>query len=308
MRTKLKCLIGAMALVTFNTGCSSQDVPQAHKGRMFDKTGVLAFYSGGKGFQGPVLSPGTYYTGVYPEVRMLDCTTRTIKEPLTSMTKDGVQFAVDIYVSFSANCDDDEAVVELLSKMSPDAAKPEEGDPTEKEPLLTVSSRQIYSTFVRPALGESARQAISGYNANDLNAHRDELFNKVTTKLAADLGKEPKKRFVTIYSLNLSNFKLPDEMANAAADRATQQVLRDKSIAEQEKIKVETETAKLQVAKTRAEAEATAAKIDVEGAALARNPEYYIRDVYYYAAKEGGSVMVPSDPKLILQMTPKAKK
>jgi hypothetical protein len=43
----------------------------------------------------------------------------------------------------------------------------------------------------------------------------------------------------------------------------------------------------------------------VIGAALHRNPEYYVRDVYYYAAEKGGSVMVPQNPSVILQLTPK---
>jgi regulator of protease activity HflC (stomatin/prohibitin superfamily) len=300
-------LLSAMSLAI--VGCSSQNIPQAHKGRMFDKTGAMAFYSGGHGFEGPILPPGTYYTGVYPEIRMVDCSTRTIKEPLTSMTKDGVQFALDVYVTFSANCDEDGAVTLLLQKLAPvgKVEAPAAGDapdPTETDPELTITSRQVYNTFVRSALGESTRQAISSYDANDIIGHREELYGQITKKLTADLGADPKTALVKIISLNLSNSKLPDEMSNAAVDRATQQVLKDKSIAEQERIKVETATAQMRVAQTRAEAEAEAAKIDVVGAALHRNPEYYVRDVYFYAADKGGSVVLPQDPKVILQMTP----
>jgi hypothetical protein len=60
----------------------------------------------------------------------------------------------------------------------------------------------------------------------------------------------------------------------------------------------------LQVDKSAAEAQAEARKIDVVGAALHRNPEYYVRDVYFYAAEHGGSVMLPSNPNVILSMTP----
>jgi len=305
-------LLGTLAL---NAGCSSQDVPPAHKGRMFEKTGLAALYSGGKGFDGPVLGPGTYYTGIYPEIRTLDCSTRTFKEPMTSMTKDGVQFALDVYITVSANCDNDEAAVILLNKLAPvgkvEASNPSagagNGTPDEKDPVETdadraITSRQVYSTFVRPALGEAVRQAIASYDANDINSHREELFGRIKTKLDSDLKGSPS--LVTVVNFNLSNFKLPDEMANAAADRATQQVLRDKSVAEQERIKVETTTALLQVDKSAAEAQAEARKIDVVGAALHRNPEYYVRDVYFYAAEHGGSVMLPSNPNVILSMTP----
>lgn len=310
---RLKSLVLFVALLF--VGCSSQDIPQAHKGRMFDKTGLLVFYAGGHGFEGPILGPGTVYTGLYPEVRMLDCSTRTIKEPMMSMTKDGVQFAVDVYVSFSANCDDENAVRTLLEKLAPlgkvaveaPGTSIDEKDPTETDPERTVTSRQVYNTFVRSALGEAARQAISSYLANDLNSHRDELFNHITEKLTTDLAaneKEKKPKLVAIYSLNLSNFRLPDEMTAAAADRATQQVLRDKSIAEQEAVKAATDTARLKVAQAEAEAESEAAKIRVVGRALHENPEYYVRDVYYYAAEKGGSIVLPQDPKVILNMTP----
>lgn len=306
-------------LGAFSVGCSTQDVPPAHKGRMFDKTGVLAFYSGGRGFEGPILNPGTYYTGVYPEVRTLDCSTRTFKEPLTSMSKDGVQFGLDVYVTISANCDSEPAVNALLTKLAPvgklegaaptsgaGQGLPDEKDPVETDPDRAVTSRQVYNTFIRPALGGAVRQAISSYDANDINSHREELFATIKKKLDADLKSDP--QLVTIVNFNLSNFKLPDEMANAAADRATQQVLRDKSIAEQERIKVETETAKLKVAQVQAEAQAEAARIDTEGAALHRNPEFYVRDVYAWASKQGSIIVMPQDPHVIMQITPQQKK
>ncbi len=316
-----RMVFGVIAASIALAGCSSQDVPPAHKGRKFDKTGALALWSGGGGFEGAVLSPGTYYTGIYPEVRTLDCSTRTFKEPMTSMTKDGVQFALDVYITTSANCGEDKAVETLLDKLAPvgalaaapkdpgaGSATPDEKDPVETDPDRAVTSRQVYNTYVRPALGEAVRQAIASYDANDINSHREELFAKIQTKLDSDVKSKDAKvpSLVTIVNFNLSNFKLPDEMSKAAADRATQQVLRDKSIAEQERIKVETQTALLDVAKVEAEAKGQAAKIDTIGAALHRNPEYYIRDVYYYAADKGGSVMVPQNPNMILQITPKA--
>lgn len=311
-------------------GCSSENVPQAHKGRMFDKTGALAFYAGGRGFEGPVLNPGTYYTGVYPEIRMVDCSRRTIKEPLNALAKDSIQFSLDIYVSYSANCDDDGAVKWLLTDLAPLGASAqvaeqekeknlptEEKDPLEQNPDLTITSRQIYNTYIRPAIGEAVRRTVSEYNANDINQKREEMFKKITDGFNADLVKGASKKdetdpkapknlvLVTVYSINLSNFAFPKEMADANTDRATQAVLRDTAIAAREKVKAETETAQLKISQTETEAKAEAAKIDVIGAALHRNPEYYVRDVYYYAAEKGGSVMVPQNPNVILSITPK---
>jgi hypothetical protein len=314
----MKKIAHLIAMVLVITGCSSETVPQAHKGRMFDKTGWLALYSGGVGFKGAILPPGTYYTGIYPEVRMIDCSRRTIKEPLNALTKDSVQFSLDIYVSYSANCDDDEAVKKLLADLAPigkevqnalekseEKLSVEEKDPIETDPDLTVTSRQIYNTYVRPALGEAVRSTVSQYNANDVNGKRDEVFEQINKKFTADINKGSKVALVATYSLNLSNFAFPKEMADANTDRATQAVLRDTAIAAREKVKAETETAQLRIKQTETEAQAEAAKIDVIGAALHRNPEYYIRDVYAYAAEKGGSIMLPGNPNVILQMTPK---
>ncbi len=319
-------LFAMMGMLALGSGCSSQDIPQAHKGRMFDKTGALALWSGGKGFQGPILAPGTYFTGCYPEVRMVDCGQRTIKEPLVALTKDGVQFSLDIYVRFSANCDEDKAVEKLLATLSPanlasapphDPKAPQadgkhdvDAEPIEAFPMLTITSGQVYATYVRPALGEAVREAVSIYIANEINLKRDEMFSKIKDKFNEYLDKkvvDGKDNFktVVVYSLNLSNLDFPDQLEKANVDRATQSVLKDKAIAEREKVLAEIETAKLDIVKQEVEATATAKKIDTIGAALHRNPEYYVRDVYFYAAEHGGSIMVPTNPNVILQMTPK---
>lgn len=305
---KIGMKLTVFALSALMLGCSSQDVPQAHKGRMFDKTGWLAFYAGGRGFEGPVLGPGTYYTGVYPEVRLVDCSQRTIKESLTALTKDGVQFGMDIYVRFSANCDEEESVKQLLSTLTPGGlvvkTNDENSDPAETHPELTITSRQVYSTYVRPALGEAVRESVSPFIANDVNGKREEIFQKIKERFNEVMNKG-KVRFVTVFDLNLSNLNFPEQLVHANTDRATQAVLKDKAIAEREKVQAEIETAKLDIVKQEVEAQATAKKIDTIGAALHRNPEYFMRDVYFYAAEKGGSVMVPQNPNVILQMTPK---
>lgn len=300
--------LGIVAALSLATGCGSQDVPPGHKGQMFDKTGFVALYSGGKGFEGPILGPGTYYTGIYPEVRMVECVQKTVKESLTALTKDGVQFSLDVYVSYGANCDEEKAVVTLLNKLAPEGVQPvKEGEKNPSEAAsstLTVTSDQIYRVFIRAAIGEAVRESVSPYIANDVNSKREEIFSKIKVSFEETLKKQ-EPRLVIIYGLNLSNLDFPDAMDTANSERAAQAILKDKAVAEREKVQAQIETAKLDIIKKEVEAQAEAKKIDTIGAALARNPEYYIRDVYYYAADKGGSVMLPGDPKVILQLTPK---
>lgn len=283
-------------------GCSSQSVPPAHKGQELGKTGVMAFYSGNVGFSGPVVGPGTYYTGMYDEYRDVDCTVATKKEAQTALTKDGVQFNLDIYVQYSANCDDDSAIKDILTKMSPgfhDAAHPDWD--------YTIFGVQLYDTYIHPVLSEAVREAVSGYIANDINNSRDEIFKKIKLTVM-DVATPSKQKLIKMYSLNLANLDFPDQLEKANVDRATQSVLKDTAIAQRERVLAEIETAKLDVTKADVVAQAEAKKIDVVGAALHRNPEYYVRDVYYYAADKGGSVMLPANPNVIMQLTPKTGK
>lgn len=294
--------IASMLAATALTGCGSDEIPPAHKGRMFDKTGGLALWVGGKGFEGPILGPGTYYTGLYPEVRVVECAQQAPKEAMTALTKDGVQFSIDVYVTYRSNCDSNEAVIALLEKLSP-----------EPPATRTITSEQVYKIFIRPLIGEAVRVAVAPFNANDINSHRDEIFEKVrklfVDAIAVQQGKDANEKqrpqLVIVEGLTINNLDFPDSMDKANAERATVAIERDKSLAEQEKIKVQIETAKLEVARQAVESEAKAKKIDVEGAALARNPEYYVRDVYYYAAQNGSAVTLPANPSVILQMTPK---
>jgi regulator of protease activity HflC (stomatin/prohibitin superfamily) len=225
---------------------------------------------------------------------------------MTALTKDGVQFSIDVYVTYRANCDFNDAIVAILNRFSP-----------ETPATRTITSDQLYKVCIRPALGEAVRIAVAPFNANDINAHRDEIFAKVRTvfidTIAAQQGKDesgkPNTALVIVppEGLTMNNPDFPDSMDKANAERATVAIERDKSLAEQEKIKVQIETAKLEVERQEVESKAKAKKIDIEGAALARNPEYYVRDVYYYAAQNGSAVTLPANPSVILQMTPPKK-
>src|SRR5277367_5899045 len=141
--TPSKQLLVTLGSLIFLNGCASEDILQAQRGRLFGRTGAFAFYSGKTGFYGPVLGPGTYYTGTYNEIHSVDCAMVTMREPLTALTKDGVQFGLNIYVRFSADCSDP-GVQMLLASLTPDERH-------------TVTSTRVYQTYVQPAVGEAVR-------------------------------------------------------------------------------------------------------------------------------------------------------
>jgi hypothetical protein len=290
MRSITLVLPAALALA----GCMSQDVPQAHRGRMFDRTGMLAFYAGGDGFVGKVLDPGTYWTGIYDEVRMVDCSQNTTNETLHSLTKDGVQFGLDVYVTYSINCSNT-SVVKVMSVLGPDASDGR-----------TISAGKVYQTYIRPALGESVREAVSPYRANDINDQREKILADIGARFHKSMA-EPEREVVSLQDLVLSNMDYPDEMDHANNERAVQAVLRAKSIAERERVEAEIETAKTRQILAEQEGRVEAAKIDQIGQAIRRNPEYLqyqlqemMPEIYSKAGASGNMVITAPSPNVLV--------
>ena len=273
-------------------GCASQDIPQAYRGRLFDRTGALAFYAGGTGFTGPVLNPGTYFTGAYNEIRLVDCSMVTGHEPLTALTRDGVQFGLDVYVRFSADCSDD-AVTNLLETLTPDDE-------------YSISSNKLYNTFVKPAIGEAVREMISPYRAADLNEKREELLANIRNRFI-QLMAGHERNVVAIQEVNLTHLDFPEQMVAANVDRAVQTILKDKAIAERERVQAEIETTAMRRQLSEREGDVAAVKIERIGAALHANPEYLqydlqskMPDIYERAGKGGNMVITAPAPQVLL--------
>lgn len=273
--------------------CNSQDIPQAAKGQMFDRTGLLAFYAGGNGFTGSVLGPGTYYTGLYDEIRMVDCGVASIKEPMSALTKDGVQFGMDIYVRYRADCSD-ESVKQMLQAVAPAARG-------------VITSEQLYSTYIRGAIGEAVRENVSPRNANDLNNEREAVLTGIRNGFLEILsGRE--QSFIRVEELNLSNMDFPDTMDTANTERAVQSVLRDKAIAERERVSAEIETAESKRQLAQKEGQIEAARIEEIGRALANNPAFLQYDlqqkmpgIYEKAGVTGNMVIAAPSPEILVQ-------
>jgi regulator of protease activity HflC (stomatin/prohibitin superfamily) len=283
----------ALALVGLTlTGCATEDIPQAYKGRMFGRTGMLALYSGRTGFYGPVLGPGTYFTGTYDELHKIDCSTLTVREPLTALTKDGVQFGLNIYVRFSADCSD-AGVQTLLAALPTDEGR-------------SVSAVRVYQTYVQPAVGEAVREVVSPIRANDINDRREEILANIRKRFL-EIIQHREKNFTTVYEVNLSNLDFPDEMDHANTDRAVQAILRDKAIAERERVSAEIQTMSLRRDLAEKEGEAQAVRVEKVGEALRKYPEYLqydlqtrMPDIYEKAGASGNLVIAAPNPSVVV--------
>lgn len=282
--------------LVFALGCATMDIPQAHRGRMFDRTGAFAFYGGGKGFTGPVLGPGTYYTGAYDELMTVDCSTITEHDPMNVLTKDGVQFGLDMYVRFSANCSDD-SVKQLLTSLTPD------------EPH-TISVQKLFTTYVRPAIQSVVREVIAPYRANEINNQHHDIVARIRKRFLEVIASH-EGSLIKVYEVALSNLDFPQTMDTANEDRAVQTILRDKAVAARERVSAEIQTAILQRDLAEKQGATEAARIDQVGAALKRNPDYLqydlqqkMPDIYLQAGAHGNMVITAPQPTVLVQPRP----
>jgi regulator of protease activity HflC (stomatin/prohibitin superfamily) len=279
------------------SGCATVDVPPAHRGMRFEHTGLFRLYQDGHGFGTEVLDPGTHVIGVYTDLVLIDCSMVTMREPLTALTKDGVQFGIDLYIRFSIDCTD-QSVRSILRIITPDTGN-------------TVSSKRFYELFVRPEIGEAVRQTVSPFRANDLNERRDELLAGIQKRVVE--GITAREKWINVHDVSLSNLDFPDAMDNANVDRAVQAVLRDKAIAERERVQAEIETTRLRRKLSESEGEAEAAKIDKIGEALRRNPQFLQFDlqskmpqIYENAGAQGNLVIAAPSPQVLVQTPTRA--
>jgi regulator of protease activity HflC (stomatin/prohibitin superfamily) len=268
------------------------DIPQAYRGRMFDRTGAWAFYAGGTGFNGPVLGPGTYYTGAYDEIMMIDCSIITQHDPIKALTKDGVQFGLDIYVRFSADCSD-QSVEGILSTLTPDRPN-------------TISTKKLFETYVQPEISAVIREVISPYRASEINDQHEEILREIRKRFLAAIEAN-EGEVISVYEISLSNLDFPEAMDSANVDRAVQTILRDKSIAERERVQAEIITATARKELSAREGESIGARIDAIGAALQRNPDYLqydlqskLPDIYERAGLRGNMIITAPQPSVII--------
>jgi SPFH domain / Band 7 family len=264
-------------------GCATYDIQQAHKGRLFGRTGFWTFYAGKTGFKGPVLGPGSYYAGVYDDYRTVDCSITSLQTPLDTLTRDGVHFGFTVVLRFSADCSD-RAIERLLATLTPDR----DG---------AISPTKIFQTYIQPAIGEAAREYVSPLRANELNERQAQVTEGIRKRFL-EIMRTRERLAVIIHEMNLVELTFPKEMDAANLDRAVQALLRDKAIAERERVTAEIETMRMRRELAEREADVAAARVEKIGEALRRYPEYLQYDlqqkmpeIYREAGQRGNLVI-----------------
>lgn len=299
-------LVFLVALLTLS-GCNIEDVPQAHVGRVFEQSIV----GSSAGFIGPILQPGSHSIGLNNEMKLVQCSESTVKETMISPASDSITFNFDIYVKFQPNCNDPKAVEWILNNIQPNPSlqpvDAQKGGAPEADKLdHAVSSYQLFYAYVRPALGEALRDAVSGYRSDQINGSRTEISTKlvlgVDTILKSVREKSQRPDVVIASQITLSNIEFPKEMLQKFEQLANKKT--ETQIEIQEQARVAQEIITEQKKKELAEAKATQQSVQFEeiGKVLRANPEYleYLRiqqlpEVAKNLSANGSTLIVGSD-------------
>lgn len=195
MKTKFIPLILASLVLT---ACGTEDIPPGNKGFMFDRTGALALYSGGTGLQTDlILGPGTHYTGLYDEVRDINCRDSHAKEAVNVLTKSDITVLVDIRITYAARCDSKEAMIRVLNEVTS-----LEGN--------SIEPQTLYDLYILPIVRESLRNRLADVTVEDVKAVRSELKDGIIKDLEKSIVDNTQP--VSIRILTVSDIQLPPEI------------------------------------------------------------------------------------------------
>ena len=180
------------------SGCDTEDIAPGHKGFLFDRTGMLAGYSGGGGLAtDDVLGSGTHFMGVYDELRVVDCRDQHVREEVEVLTKSDITVTIDLRITYSADCRTGEHLEMLINEVT-------------TGPDHTVQPGKVYELYVLPIVRESLRNYIAEITIEDVKrvrlGLRDQILEEITTSL------KDKNNPVIIKIVAVSNMTLPVEI------------------------------------------------------------------------------------------------
>jgi regulator of protease activity HflC (stomatin/prohibitin superfamily) len=206
-----------------------------------------------------------------------------------------VEFGIDVQVRYSANCSD-ASVTDILSRLSP----------AHTEIPRTITTQQLFETYVSPAIQGVVREVISPHRATEINNLQQQLLTDIRAHFMREIDSH-EGDIITVYEVTLSNLDFPESLDHANEERAVQTILRDTAVAARERVQAETATAVTRRELMQREGEAEAARIDAIGQALARNPAYLqydlqtrLPEIYRQAGAAGNMIITAPQPTILV--------
>ena len=247
----LSTVVGLLA-----SGCGTEDIPPGNNGFLFDRTGALAFYTGGSGLiREEILGPGTHYTGIYDQIRDVNCKDEHVKESIDVLTKSDLTVKVDLRITYSANCETKESLLKIIDQVSAP-----EGH--------TVQPSSLYDRYILPIIRESLRNRLASVTIEQVKNVRQELRDGIHKDL--DDGIKDRANPISIRILTVSDIQLPVEIVekNRLIELARQEAEQEREKQKAAKFRLERELFEAQedrkVKREEAEKEKEVAEINAE--------------------------------------------
>lgn len=253
-------------------GCNYEDVPPTHRGRVFE----AAWLGESNGFIGDILTPGTHNLhGIQNSLHLVQCGEMTVREALEAPSKNGVVFGAEVFVRFTPNCEPN-GVEWILDNVRPSM---DEGNAPTDDPdyfRKTVTSAQLFNTYIRPSLGMAVRDAFSAVQSDEVNLKRQDIAVAVDQGLRQRLGEvsKDKVRIVNLAQVDLSSIGFPESMKATMEQLANVKTEVELEKERERKVHQEIQTELKQKELATARAQKSATEIDEIGEAVRRNPEY----------------------------------
>jgi regulator of protease activity HflC (stomatin/prohibitin superfamily) len=227
--TYAKSLMLMVCLTLVTTGCSTQDIPPGNKGFLFDRTGALAFYTGGSGIvREDVLGPGTHYTGLYDEVKDVNCKDEHAKEAIDVLTQSDLTVRVDLRITYSADCTTDESLVKIVDQVMASDNR-------------TIEPANLYDRYILPIIRESLRNRLATVTIEQVKNVRQELRDGIIKDL--NDGIKARGNPIMVKILTVSDIQLPIEIVekNRQIELARQEAEQEREKQKAAKFRLERE-------------------------------------------------------------------
>jgi len=227
--TYKKTLMAMVCLTAVTTGCGTEDIPPGNQGFLFDRTGAMAFYTGGSGIvRDSVLGPGTHYTGLYDEIRDVNCKDENAKEAIDVLTQSDLTVKVDLRITYSADCTSPESLNKIIDQVMSSNDR-------------TVEPANLYTRYILPIIRESLRNRLASVTIEQVKNVRQELRDGIIKDL--NDGIKVRGNPILIKILTVSDIKLPIEIVekNRQIELARQEAEQEQEKQKASKFRLERE-------------------------------------------------------------------
>lgn len=183
----MRAVFTTVALALVLTGCSVEQVPPAHKGKVLTRAG----------YKPDLVPPSRVTLWGFDKLVLVETGTATFKEPMTVLMSDRLELKFDVRGRVRLSGD-----TNVVHSMFDDITPDETG-------LMSV--KKVYATYGRMLVRNKARAVLSAYTIDDVH----QSYKELSAKLYSDLKTAFKGTPLVVSDVALGGLKFPSVVSNA---------------------------------------------------------------------------------------------